>query len=662
MRKLFYARLALDNIRKNARTYIPYILSCVFTVAMTYILYMLPEDPGLTGTRGEITIRSTLVLGSFVVTIFAVIFLFYTSSFLTKRRRKEFGLLNVLGMEKKHLAKMMFFETLVRGLFSAVVGLLLGVALSKLVLLFLLKLLDFDVAFGLTFSLKAALITLFIFAAIFLLILLNNIRLVHFASPVELLRGDKVGEREPKAKWLLVLIGVLTLGTGYWMAVTIQNPLEALMFFFVAVVLVIIGTYCLFTAGSIAVLKLLKRNRHYYYQPEHFISVSGMMYRMKQNAVGLGNICILSTMVLVMLSATSTMFIGTESSLMGRYPREIAVQDWDLERRDDVNAVIDDWLADNGWTAENRIDYVKEEFSGLLRDGGMIFDYTEDFDSGELVTLSCVSLEDFNRLTGRNDVLEPGQIYLFPYDGDSIELLGLEFETLNPGDVDLMATFTGSYYGLYGDILTLVTPDMATLEELDRRQQEVYGGAASQIIHQAAFDIAEPVDFETIFYQDDLMSRLSEDAGVKGVRIYVREQERDYIYSMNGGLFFLGVFLGLLFIMATVLIMYYKQLSEGYDDKRNFSIMRKVGLEKAEIRRSVRSQVLIMFYLPLVTACVHIAFAFPFIMRLLPLVGINDVGLFALCTLVSVVAFALIYAACYGLTARTYYRIVGSDG
>ena len=661
MRKLFYARLALDNIRKNARTYIPYILSCVFTVAMTYILYMLPEDPGLTGTRGEITIRSTLVLGSFVVTIFAVIFLFYTSSFLTKRRRKEFGLLNVLGMEKKHLAKMMFFETLFVGLFSAVVGLLLGVALSKLVLLFLLKLLDFDVAFGLTFSLKAALITLFIFAAIFLLILLNNIRLVHFASPVELLRGDKVGEREPKAKWLLVLIGVLTLGAGYLMAVTIQNPLEALMFFFVAVVLVIIGTYCLFTAGSIAVLKLLKRNRHYYYQPEHFISVSGMMYRMKQNAVGLGNICILSTMVLVMLSATSTMFIGTESSLMGRYPREIAVQDWDLERRDEVNAVIDDWLADNGWTAENRIDYVKEEFSGLLRDGGMIFDYTEDFDSGELVTLSCVSLEDFNRLTGRNDVLEPDQIYLFPYDGDSIELLGLEFETLNPGDVDLMATFTGSYYGLYGDIITLVTPDMATLEELDRRQQEIYDSAASSIIHQVAFDIAEPVDFENIFRQDDLLSRLSEDAGVEGVRVYVREQERDYIYSMNGGLFFLGVFLGLLFIMATVLIMYYKQLSEGYDDKRNFSIMRKVGLEKAEIRRSVRSQVLIMFYLPLITACVHIAFAFPFIMRLLPLVGINDVGLFALCTLVSVVAFALIYAACYGLTARTYYRIVGSD-
>ena len=661
MRKLFYARLALDNIRKNARTYIPYILSCVFTVAMTYILYMLPEDPGLTGTRGEITIRSTLVLGSFVVTIFAVIFLFYTSSFLTKRRRKEFGLLNVLGMEKKHLAKMMFFETLFVGLFSAVVGLLLGVALSKLVLLFLLKLLDFDVAFGLTFSLKAALITLFIFAAIFLLILLNNIRLVHFASPVELLRGDKVGEREPKAKWLLVLIGVLTLGAGYLMAVTIQNPLEALMFFFVAVVLVIIGTYCLFTAGSIAVLKLLKRNRHYYYQPEHFISVSGMMYRMKQNAVGLGNICILSTMVLVMLSATSTMFIGTESSLMGRYPREIAVQDWDLERRDEVNAVIDDWLADNGWTAENRIDYVKEEFSGLLRDGRMIFDYTEDFDSGELVTLSCVSLEDFNRLTGRNDVLEPGQIYLFPYDGDSIELLGLEFETLDPGDVDLMATFTGSYYGLYGDIITLVTPDMATLEELDRRQQEIYDSAASSIIHQVAFDIAEPVDFENIFRQDDLFSRLSEDAGVEDVRVYVREQERDYIYSMNGGLFFLGVFLGLLFIMATVLIMYYKQLSEGYDDKRNFSIMRKVGLEKAEIRRSVRSQVLIMFYLPLITACIHIAFAFPFIMRLLPLVGINDVGLFALCTLVSVVAFALIYAACYGLTARTYYRIVGSD-
>ena len=661
MRKLFYARLALDNIRKNARTYIPYILSCVFTVAMTYILYMLPEDPGLTGTRGEVTIRSTLVLGSFVVTIFAVIFLFYTSSFLTKRRRKEFGLLNVLGMEKKHLAKMMFFETLFVGLFSAVVGLLLGVALSKLVLLFLLKLLDFDVAFGLTFSLKAALITLFIFAAIFLLILLNNIRLVHFASPVELLRGDKVGEREPKAKWLLVLIGVLTLGAGYWMAVTIQNPLEALMFFFVAVVLVIIGTYCLFTAGSIAVLKLLKRNRHYYYQPEHFISVSGMMYRMKQNAVGLGNICILSTMVLVMLSATSTMFIGTESSLMGRYPREIAVQDWDLERRDDVNAVIDDWLADNGWTAENRVDYVKEEFSGLLRDGGMIFDYTAEFDSGELVTLSCLSLEDFNRLTGRNDVLEPGQIYLFPYDGDSIELLGLEFETLDPGDVDMMATFTGSYYGLYGDIITLVTPDMATLEELDKRQQEIYDSAASSIIHQVTFDIAEPVDFENIFRQDDLFSRLSEDAGVEDVRVYVREQERDYIYSMNGGLFFLGVFLGLLFIMATVLIMYYKQLSEGYDDKRNFSIMRKVGLEKAEIRRSVRSQVLIMFYLPLITACIHIAFAFPFIMRLLPLVGINDVGLFALCTLVSVVAFALIYAACYALTARTYYRIVGSD-
>ena len=660
MRKLFYARLALSNIRKNARTYIPYILSCTLTVAMTYIMYLLPRDPGLTGARGEVTLRSTLVLGSFVVTIFAVIFLFYTSSFLSKRRRKEFGLLNVLGMEKKHIARMMFFETLYVGAFSVVVGLAVGVGLSKLVLLLLLKMLDFDVAFGMNFSAQAALITLAIFAVIFFLTLLNNIRHVHFASPVELLRGDRMGEREPKAKWLLVLVGVITLGAGYWMAVSITNPVEALMFFFVAVVLVIIGTYCLFTAGSIAVLKILKRNKNYYYKPEHFISVSGMMYRMKQNAVGLANICILSTMVLVMLSATSTMFIGTENSLMERYPRDIAVQlsgDWNEAA---ANAAIEKCLADNSLTAENRLEYTKEEFAALLRGDELIFDTSVDLGSGELISLRCITLEDFNSITGRNDTLEADQVYMFPYDGESIELLGMRFETLDPGDVSLDAIASGSYYGLYGESIDFVVPDMETLQEIDARQQEVYGTASSALVHQIAFDIVEPTEDDYNALSGELFDSLTE-AGTGGMRIFVREQERDYVYSMNGGLFFLGVFLGLLFIMATVLIMYYKQLSEGYDDKRNFSIMRKVGLEKAEIRRSVRSQVLIMFYLPLITACVHIAFAFPFIMRLLPLAGITDVGLFAVCTLVSVVVFAVIYAASYALTARTYYRIVGSD-
>ena len=654
MRKLFYARLALSNLKKNARVYLPYLLSCMLTIAMTYILFLLPRDEGLAGARGEDEVRMLLKFGSFVVSIFAVIFLFYTSSFLTKRRKAEFGLLNVLGMEKKHIARMLFFETLFVGLAGGVGGLLLGFALSKAAQLLLVNLVDFEIYFGMEVDFVAALITLGLFAAIFLLIFANNVRQVHFASATELLRGSSAGEREPKAKWLLALLGLASLGTGSYMAVTITEPIDALAFFFVAVILVIVGTYCLFSAGSIVLLKALRKNKRYYYRPEHFISVSGMIYRMKQNAVGLANICVLSTMVLVMLSSTTSLFLGTTDTLMQRHPNQVCIEaHGSIEEAGQTKNCVETVLAREGTTVSNLLDYMRLNFA-CRRDGEDFITDTSRSD-GELVGLNLMTLEDFNRLERCALTLQPGQVFASPHFASKMNLLGQKYEVLPLPEYE--REIPSTYYATYAEEILLVVPDQATLEQIEQAQMAVYENF-STISYYYGFDL-DASDEEIIELarkiNDELTSR-----GASGIAS-TRVEQRPYLFASNGGLFFLGLLLGLLFIMATVLIMYYKQLCEGYDDKRRFAIMRKVGLEKREIRLSVRSQVLTMFYLPLGAACVHIAFAFPFITRLMPLVGLWDMGLFAACTLVSVAVFALFYAATYALTARVYYRIVGSD-
>ena len=367
MNRVFYPKLALINMRKNARMYIPYLLTCIGTVMMYFMIHSLSCNSGIKSLRGSDSIRSMLGMGVWVTAIFAFIFLFYTNSFLIKGRKKEFGLYNILGMEKRHLSRIMFYETLCTAVISLGLGILAGILLNKLVYLGLVALLQCEIPLGFELSMVSLRDTLLLFAILYLLIFINSFRQIHLAKPVELLSGGQIGEKEPKAKWLLALAGVLCLGGGYYIAVSTENPVAAISLFFVAVVLVIIGTYLLFTAGSIALLKLLRKNKRYYYRTRAFISVSGMMYRMKQNAAGLANICILSTMVLVMLSSTLSMYLGMENMLNTRYARSIMITAWDYDEASiqKIKGMVGTILDNQGAQAEEILDYTLLNFSGM---------------------------------------------------------------------------------------------------------------------------------------------------------------------------------------------------------------------------------------------------------------------------------------------------------
>ena len=325
MNNRFFSKLAASNIKKNGKAYIPYILSCVMTVALFYIVKSLSYNPGLKNMVGSSTMMTMMSMCSVIIALFAIVFLFYTNSFLMKRRKKEFGVFNILGMEKSHIAKTMAWENFYVTLISIVGGLVIGLALDKAMFLLIAQVLNEEITLGFFISDKAIISTIVMFCIIFLLILLNSIRQIHTANPIELVTAGNAGEREPKTKWVLAILGLLSLGAGYYIALTIENPLTALVYFFFAVILVIIGTYMLFTAGSIALLKILRKNKKYYYKTKHFTSISGMIYRMKQNAVGLANICILSTAVLVMVSSTSSLMLGLQDVIATRYPNDFVV-------------------------------------------------------------------------------------------------------------------------------------------------------------------------------------------------------------------------------------------------------------------------------------------------------------------------------------------------
>ena len=669
MNARFLSRLARQNLRKNARSYGPFLLAAVLTVCMFYIISSLAVDPGLQSMTGATTIQIVIRYGMVVVGLFAVIFLFYTNSFLIKRRKREFGLFNVLGLEKKHLAGVIAFETLYVAIVSLGLGLLLGVALDKLLLLIVAKILGVAAPMGFFVSLWVVAVTAALFGGIFLLIFLYSIRQVYVARPVELLQAEHAGEREPKAKWLLALVGAGCLGAGYYIALTTTDVLQAIFLFFVAVVLVIIGTYLLFTAGSVALLKLLKKNKRYYYKTRHFTAVSGMMYRMKQNAVGLANICILSTMVLVMVSGTSCLMLGMESALHERYP-----YDMNISRSDEATIELcKKAVADAGIVPENETEYSYVTCAAYSVPGGLdvTVDYTLDTESN-LADVMVTDLADYNRCTGQDYDLAPGEILLktarTDYAGDTLELLGRTYtvkERVEPMVKygNMTANLTESWY--------IVVADRAELEQINEALSVEKGVAQSaQYQLDGDYKLRRFYGFDVAGHDEEtaLNARLairaawnkaSEDESVDLAGTYeCRAWERQDFVSLYGSLFFLGMFLGLLFTMAAILIIYYKQMSEGRDDRERFQIMQKVGMSRLEVKRTIQAQVLIVFFLPLVTAGVHTGFAFPILNRVMTLFNLMSTSFYLWCVLGVFVLFAALYAVVYSLTARTYYRLV----
>lgn len=663
MGKLFFPKMAAGNLVRNRRFEFPYLLTGLITVAMFYNMTFLTFHEELKNMPGGATIPTIMNLGTMVVGLFAVIFLLYTNTFLMKRRHKEIGLYNILGMSKRHIAVVMLWETVYTCLITVVGGLLLGILLSKLMLLLLYKILFFSVSFGFMVSWKSVGITAVLFVAIYLVALLLNLLHVHLSKPVELLKGGSVGEKEPKTKVLLAILGVVTLGAGYYIAITTESPLEALMLFFLAVILVIIGTYCLFTAGSIAFLKAMKKRKNYYYQAKHFIGISGMLYRMKQNAVGLANICILSTMVLVMISTCVCLYIGTGDALNAMYPHDIIYsqswQDSGNRSKEEVRVQIQEALDKAGMEPTHvqevdqltTVNSMPEEatLGGVDPNAGVM-------DLSNTVTTLVVTAEGYRQMTGNTLNLAPGEAAIYTTESqgewEQISFLGLSF-SIKTWLPEAPAITVEGYSERY---IFLVVADDAAMEAVYQQQMLDGGGLASNIYWEYSLDFDGVSKEEMLQLYQNLRSSVLSDTGDN--TLSCRDAQEVDFYSLYGSLLFLGLFLGALFLMATVLIIYYKQISEGYEDKERFAIMEKVGMSQQQVRTAIRSQVRMVFFLPLLGAIIHLAASFKMISKLMAALGLQNIPLFALCCAGTVAAFAVGYFIIYHLTARTYYKIV----
>ena len=655
MRKALYLRLAITNLRKNKSTYFPYILAAVCSVFTFYTLHALAHNEGINSLPGGATMPTILGFGVVVVGVFATVLLFYTNSFLVKRRKKELGLYSILGMEKKHMARVLLYETLIIAAASLAIGLAAGALVGKLLFLLLLNMLQITtpLTYSLAFPSMGTTACLFLF--IFLLTLATNLLQIRLANPIALLQGGRQGEKEPKASWILVLLGVLSLGGGYAISLTVQSPMEAIAFFFVAVLLVILGTYCLFTAGSVAVLKLLKRKKSFYYKADNFVAVSGMLYRMKQNAVGLANICILSTMVLVTVSTTVALYVGQEDILQTRFPFDAAVTAATEEDAEALRIAAADGLDTHRLTAEHFYTFRANEFPVYQEGSRFLSDYPSDGsgDPNRIATVTLLPLEDYNRMEGTQETLEEGEVLFFtdfgryPYSA---------FQT-EAGEYRIRRQLDACFLSEKRENVTqaqyiLVVRDVAALEKL--AAPYVYEGQSPAPEYRICLDL-QGEDADKIAFAEELTAAAQ---GIEGADVTSRQLYRSDWYSTFGGFLFIGILLGLLFLMAAILIMYYKQISEGLDDRERFVILQKVGMSRREVHKTIRKQILLVFFLPLTVAALHITMAMPVIIKLLAAFALTNTGLILLCAGVTLLLFALLYGVVYALTAKTYDRLI----
>lgn len=654
MNKFFYMKLAFQNLKKHAKMVVPYVLTATLFVMMFFVILSLSLHSEMYGRERGVL----LALGVIVIAIFAVIFLFYTNSFIIKQRKSELGLYNILGMEKKHISRTLFYETFMMGSISIGLGMLSGAIFGQAVFLALMKMVNELPKMHFEMPLMAIVWTLILFIGIFLLTALYNISQIHLSKPIDLLNSKKEGEKEPKAKWLMALFGILSLGAGYYIAVTVKNPMDAMILFFVAVILVIVGTYLLFTAGSIALLKLLRKNKRYYYKTNHFVSVSNMIYRMKQNAAGLASICIMSTMVLVMVSSTGSLFYGVDELIHRQAPNDINLEfageslEFNQKMDEKVMAFFDDKDVEisKQYKFNGALDFVDGKWSFVrqnanYQDAYYVYVSTDDsielkdqeaavvFESNEEIeeftvgnqhydVVMCPKLKsNVNMIFGSNPGFK-GLVYIGLKDEEAVQNFVEELEKSSTNEEVGYYNNAGYFYGIDGDLKE---------EDYEDFVDEVYQSIDE--INPHGRYMVHPT-----------------------FRKYVETSVLDFF----GSFFFIGIFLSILFMIATALIMYYKQISEGYDDVKRFEILQKVGMSHEEVKKSIDSQILIVFFMPLITAGIHIMFAYNLIFQLFSMFGMSNAMQFASIMGIVFVIFSIFYFITYQLTARVYYRIVSN--
>ncbi len=670
MHKGIFSRLAKQNIRNNKSTYIPYIITCIFCIAMIYMMEFLRDCPTLDqAVRQADEVRMIVFTGEIVVEIFCIIFLIYSNSFLMKRRQKEIGLYNILGLERNHIGIVMFLETIITSIGSLAGGIAAGIIGSKLALLLLLKLLHIPSVLGFYISVKGIFTCLFMFGIIFLMILFLNLAKIHLSRPVELLRGNNTGEKEPVAKWLMALIGFICLGAGYYLAVTTESPIKAITIFLLAVILVMAGTYLLFTAGSIVILKFLRRRKSFYYRTGNFISISGMLYRMKQNAIGLASICILSTGVLLMIAMTVSIYFGMNDIMLNRYPYDVDMSVTSISEEECQTAIeaFEKAIADNKVPVEKSVEEIYLDIV-CSKNGDQILIKPANTirNSDSVLVLSLLDQAEYERLTGISANLNDGEIFAWypsAVQKDSVTVDETEFTVKKWLDKNPL---TCGEDAVSDNAVRVVTDE--DFKKFVEMRTEMYKGVSSapageDLTLHLGLDITgsetDKIDFGTPVME--VVKDLKKNGGLSEnswITSGIRQQEYESYYADNGSLLFIGIFLGSLFLMGTAMIIYYKQISEGYEDQKRFEIMQKVGLSRREVRSSVRRQILMVFFLPLLMAMLHITMAFPMIRRMLLLFGMTNTKLFIGCTAGTVLIFAVVYGLIYLMTARSYYHIV----
>ncbi len=670
MGKLYF-KLAKTNLSNNKPFYIPYIISSIITVAMLYMMSFLSDNKGLNKIMGADSLAIIFRLGVGIIVIFSYIFLFYTNSFIIKRRKKEIGVYNILGMEKRHLSKVLFVETIYSAIISLVCGIIVGIAFSKFILMVLYGIIGIHKTVEFFVNIHGIILCVVSFGILFLLTFLYNFMQIKLANPIELLRGTNVGEREPKTKIFMTIVGVVCLAIAYYIAITTENPLKVLTLFFVAVLLVIIGTFALFTAGSIALLKLLRNNKKFYYNKRHFMAVSGMLYRMKQNAAGLASICILSTMVLVVISTTVSMYVGIQDELMARYPNDVCVT-VDYNSVIDKSSEIEKAIFDEIDSAEVKNKKAFSYLSVFVGQKGDDFTTDKEHLSYQNSYLFYIlSKDDFikidNSFKDKIGNISKGEAVVVlnkKYDKKDIKIFGKNykvnksFEHTEDNDLYVISTLNGLGY--------IILDNDESVQELYDMQEKMLGKGANYYTNKIRFDFKsgnkkqKAAAYKKI---DNVVKKYfkenkNDKKEISSYWVESRQENEQNFYLLYGGLFFLGIFLGTMFLMVTVMIIFYKQITEGYDDRERYQILEKVGMSSREVKDTIKSQIRMVFVLPIFAAAVHVTAAFPMVNRILKMLNLNNEKLFAGCLAATIIVFAVIYYLVFKVTSRAYYKIV----
>lgn len=657
---LFYSKFALNNLVKNKRFILPYILSTIFTIASFYILTSLSLGKNLDKLpQGISATKQVLGFGVIVIAIFSAVFLFYTYSFLIKRRVREFGLYSVLGMTKKQIARILILETIFIAVITLVFGLAFGLLFDKLMLLVLLKLFTAGVSFGFVITPIAVFLTILLFGGIFFLLLIYTVIKISRLKIVALLKEENNGEREPKARFILAILGLGLTGYGYYLAQTIQNPIKAITMFFIAVLAVIFGTYLIFMAVSITVLKLMKNNKTFYYKPKNFISVSGLLYRMKRNAVGLANICILSTMVLVTMGTTSALYAGSEDAYNTRFPRDIIINGYRSTegKLAEIEKNVKKATQDAGVETKDLVSYNMLNVVGRLN--GTEINYESEFTGSfdKIKTIVVLELKDYNKVSKEQKTLNAGETLLFidkkgKYEANEITVQGVNLKikeklTDFPGALGTAAAnIMDTYYVVVKD-----NADVKKIESALKKKLNISDGEG-EIFNYVGFNISDKSKEAKVI---ENFKQLEKEGNIN---IEGKAENETNFKGFYASFLFIGMFISMIFVVSQVVIMYYKQISEGYEDKGKFGIMRKVGLTDRQIKQSIRSQVLMIFFAPLAVATLHTVVAYPFIEKILKLFLATNNNVFLIALAVTIAVFGVFYLIVYLITSRIYYRII----